>query len=163
MRFIELLEKVEMIELRDGGKTPIILDPTRHQFNSFIKTFESEQARIIVGDRHMLMGNHWHSTHGDLVNDAGNLFGVNFPENTMQGWANTEHVLFWGNGIASENSLDELVKLNHSDWLRAKQNPIFARIFIDFPIGFTVNDGLMILFPVNGDAYIDDINMVMQN
>jgi len=151
--------KVDRHPLRSGGMTVTVVDPTAQQFHHFLPTYDDATARFNMDDAHLVMGDHYHWTHGDLQ-----IFGVS----GITGWLAADRVVVWGNIDIGEVSKDdpeaELAEANRATYQKMTSHPVFARLYRSVPkIGFTCNEGLMISFMPDGSYVIEDIDVRLDN
>lgn len=168
MRISELHEGkiVYRAELRSGGSTPLIENPSRQQFQLLLQESEYDQLRCLVGQS-VYVGAAEHWTHGEMA--AKLRQQAISTSNAESGFLVDDAALFWGEAEIDDVPPDQ----DDVDWLAAEHRPVVERLLANrhlmllYPtvprLCFFVNNGLMVTFERDGSNDLTAIDIPLEN
>lgn len=167
MRINEILSegKVIRVPMKSGGLSYLVVNPTKAQFQKFIRDYDDDCARCVISKTEFAMGDHFDWTHFGMCHHL----GMPYNNDLNTGWATPEKLVIWGAADQDDSPPDVL----QEEWLweqnkalyeELSKHPIVIGIYGKTPtIAFTCNGGEMLLVGPNQNPRIIPIDIPLEN
>lgn len=155
------------IEICEGrvDKDALLFNPSRIEFLAFLRVCWEKQARCLLIDDNIVVGNAGKWTHHGMAKAA------KLSHNKcLDGFLTADQILIWGMADINdfpneyEDQVEGLFHANKYAYVNVSMSPAIQTLYptID-KISFTCNDGLMFSIHTDGSKDIEDIDIPLTN